>query len=145
MQLQPSRLLATILIIVHVAALCMMLTLGLGAWIIAGAALLLVFSACATISRHALLRQPQSIVRLELTDRDHLRLQTHAGAWHTGRILGSSTVAPWLTVLNVRRHGQRWPLHVVLMTDSLDPAAFRRLRVWLRWGPRAEPRDVAAS
>ncbi len=144
-QLQPSRLLATILIIVHTSALCMMLTLAIGSWPIAGAALLLMFSAYATISRHALLRQPKSIVRLELTDRERIRLQTHAGIWHSGRILGSSTVDPWLTILNIRRDDQRWPAHVVLMGDSLDPAAFRRLRVWLRWGPRAEPDDAVTS
>ena len=143
MQLRPSRLLATILIIVHIAALCMMLTLAIASWLVAGTALLLMLSAYVTISRHALLRQSQSIVRLELTDREHVRLQTRAGAWYSGRILGSSTVAPWLTVLNIRRDGQRWPAHVVLMGDSLDPAAFRRLRVWLRWGPRAEVDDAA--
>lgn len=145
LQLQPSRLLAATLIIAHVTALCMMLTLPLDAGLLAGAALLMVFSACFSISRHALLRHSRSVVRLELTDRDHLRLQTRAGAWYSGRILGSSTVAPWLTVLNVRRDGQRWPLHVVLMTDSLNPAAFRHLRVWLRWGPRAEPGDATAT
>ncbi len=142
-QLQPSRRLAIVLIAAHIAALCAVLTLAAGAWLIAGAALLLMFSAYATISRHALLRQPASIVRLELTDREHVRLQTHAGAWYCGCILGSSTVTPWLTVLNIRRDDQRWPAHVVLLGDSLDPAAFRRLRVWLRWGPRAEPDDAA--
>ncbi len=143
-QLQPSRRLAITLIIVHIAALCMLLTLAIDSWLIAGAALLLMFSAYTTISRHALLRQPGSIVCLELTDRDHIHLQSHAGVWHSGRILGSSTVAPWLTVLNIRRNDRRWPVHVVLMGDSLDPAAYRRLRVWLRWGPRA-PADAAAN
>ena len=143
MQLRPSRLLATILTIMHIAALCMMLTLAIASWLVAGTALLLMLSAYVTISRHALLRQSHSIVRLELTDREHVRLQTHAGSWYSGRILGSSTVAPWLTVLNIRRDGQRWPSHVVLMSDSLDPAAFRRLRVWLRWGPRTEADDAA--
>lgn len=121
----------------------MMLTLAIGAWLMAGTALLLMISAHATISRHALLRQPGSIVRLELTDRERIRLQTQVGAWYSGRILGSSTVDPWLTVLNIRRDDQRWPAHVVLMSDSLDPAVFRRLRVWLRWGPRATPDDAA--
>ncbi len=142
-QLQPSRLLAAILTAVHLAVWCLVLTLAVASWLVAGTALLLMLSAYVTISRHALLRQSQSIVCLELTDREHVRLQTHAGAWHSGCILGSSTVAPWLTVLNIRRDDQRWPAHVVLMGDSLDPAAFRRLRVWLRWGPRAEADDAA--
>lgn len=145
MQLQPSRLLAAILIIAHVTALCLLLTLPLDAGLLAGATLLLVFSADFSISRHALLRHARSVVRLELTDREHLRWQTRAGSWQSGRILGSSTVAPWLTVLNVRCDGRRWPLHVVLLTDSLDAAAFRRLRVWLRWGPRTEAGDATAT
>ncbi len=143
-ELQPSRLLVAILIAVHVAAMCMLLTLAMDARLLAGTALLLMLSARAAILRHALLRRPGSIVRLELADREHIRLQTRAGAWHSGRILGSSTVDPWLTVLNIRRDDRRWPAHVVLMSDSLDPAVFRRLRVWLRWGPRAAP-DVAET
>ncbi len=120
-----------------------MLTLDISAGLITGAAVLLLLSAGTTISRYALLRHSRSVVRLELTDREQVRWQTRVGSWHTGLILGSSTVAPWLTVLNIRCDGQRWPIHVALMSDSLDPAAFRRLRVWLRWGPRVATGDAA--
>lgn len=122
-----------------------MLALPVSSWLIAGSTLFLIFSAYSAISHHALLRQSGSIVRLELNDRVHIRLQTRAGHWLTGQILGSSTVAPWLTVLNIRREDQRWAAHVVLMADSLDPAVFRHLRVWLRWGPLTQSDAVMNS
>jgi toxin CptA len=47
--------------------------------------------------------------------------------------LGTTYVTPYLTVLNLRGHGERGARHVTLLPDSLHAEDFRKLRVWLRW------------
>ena len=76
----------------------------------------------------------------------HLRVQTLdlvcrpdgglALAGPTGRrpvtLEGSAQPASWLTVICMRdRRGRREAL--IITPDRVDAAAFRRLRVWLRW------------
>jgi len=59
--------------------------------------------------------------------------QTLAGVWHEAVLLGSSFVAPHLTVLNLKPAGGRLAKHLVILPDAIDAEDFRRLRVWLKW------------
>lgn len=59
-----------------------------------------------------------------LTRADGLR----AAAW----LLPESYVSPWLVILRFRGRGVGWRPVLVLLSDSLDPDTFRRLRVRLR-------------
>jgi len=140
-ELKPTRVLAWLLGAAHLGALLLLATLPVAWWAIAVAAVLLVLSAALTISRHALRRGDHAITALEFTDRERLRVRTGAGVWHDGRLLGTSTVGAALAVLNIRLDG-RGMLHVVVTGDGIEDNDFRRLRVWLRWGPRPAGTDA---
>jgi toxin CptA len=143
MTLQPSRRLAAILIVAHAATGGLLLTLSLPSWVTVAVAVLLLVSAAYFVQRHALLRGPKAITALAFSDRETIRVTLRDGSAHAGRVLGSSTVGATLTVLNLALDGRRWPVHVVLLGDSLAVEDFRRLRVWLRWGPRPPDEEPA--
>ena len=67
-----------------------------------------------------------------------LRLHIRKDGWREGELLGSSYVSSFLTVINVRLPGERRMRSVVLLPDTIGAEDYRRLRVWLRWRPRAE-------
>jgi hypothetical protein len=50
-----------------------------------------------------------------------------------GRVCDGSFVAPWLTIIRWRPHGARFDRTVVVLPDMLGAAAFRTLRVRLKW------------
>lgn len=140
-ELLPSRRLAWLLGAAHLGALLLLATLPVAWWAAAVAAVLLVMSAVLTISRHALRRGELAATALEFTDREQLKVRTGDGAWHGGRLLGTSTVGPGLAVLNIRLD-ERGTRHVVIIGDGVEADDFRRLRVWLRWGPRPAGTDT---
>jgi toxin CptA len=80
--------------------------------------------------RHGM--QPR-IVALRVNVKGEFFIQQRDGDWLQAVLLGTSFVAPYLTVLNLRLSNKRWPQHVVLMPDTVPADAFRRLRVWLKW------------
>ena len=49
------------------------------------------------------------------------------------QVLGTTYVAPWLTVLNLRANGATLARHVLVVPDNADRESFRQLRVVLRW------------
>ena len=143
MELRPSRRLALILGCAHLGALLVLAILPLALWLQTGGAVLLLLSAVHAIRRHAFRRGHNAVVALHCIDREQLRIRMHDGIWHSGRVLGSSTVGTSLTLLNIALHGRRLPVHVILPVDSLAADDFRRLRVWLRWGPQAPAEEAA--
>lgn len=143
MELRPSRQLALVLGSAHLSALLVLALLPLALWLQASGAVVLLLSAAHAIRHHALRRGRHAAVALHFTDREQLRVRMRDGSWHAGRVLGSSTVGASLTLLNIALDGRRLPVHVILPVDSLAADDFRRLRVWLRWGPRAVDDPVA--
>ncbi len=144
MELRPSRQLAWILGGAHLGALLVVALLPLAFWLQACAAAALLLSATRAIRHHAWHRGRGAVTALHCIDRERLRVRMHDGTWHAGRVLGSSTVGTSLTLLNIALDGRRLPVHVVLPGDSLAAEDFRRLRVWLRWGPRPPAEDPVA-
>lgn len=134
--LQSSRRLAAVLIAAHAAVAGLLPLLPLPAWALSGMVLLLTANAAHAVAHHALRRGRRAVTALDFSDREQVHVGWRDGSWRTGRILGTSTVGATLTVLNIALAGRRLPLHVVVPGDSLAADDFRRLRVWLRWGPR---------
>lgn len=134
--LQSSRRLAAVLIAAHAAVAGLLPLLPLPAWALSGMVLLLTANAAHAVAHHALRRGRRAVTALDFGDREQVHVGWRDGSWRTGRILGTSTVGATLTVLNIALAGRRLPLHVVVPGDSLAADDFRRLRVWLRWGPR---------
>lgn len=133
-ELQPSRHLAWLLGAVHCGALVVLAVMPLPAWVWVISSALIIASALLTISRQALRRGAKTVQALEFSDREALRARIGDGTWHGGRLLGSSTVGAGLTVLNLRID-TLGTTHVVITGDDISNDDFRRLRVWLRWGP----------
>ncbi len=133
-ELGPSRRLALLLAAAHLAAATVLVWLPLLSWMIAGLLLLLSGSAVLAIRRHALRRGPGAVRTLEFSDRERLRLRDAQGQWHTARLLGSSTAGAGCAVLNLQTE-HAGVFHVVILGDGIESEDWRRLRVWLRWGP----------
>jgi toxin CptA len=129
----PSRRLALLLCLVHAAAVgaCLVVTMPA----LATAALIVFIGVSCAVSVYgpALLRSPGAVVALEAKDDGALSFQTRRGEWYQGTLLGSSFVAPYLAVLNLRCESSRRIHHVVILPDSAATEAFRQLRIWMRW------------
>lgn len=141
-ELKPSLRLALLLGGVHLCMLALVATLPLAPWIRWCGTAVLLLSAVVTVFGHALRRSGQSVTALAFIDRTQLHVRTANGVWHQGRVLGTSTVGAALTVLNLQLDHRWRAVHVVIPADSLGTDDFRRLRVWLRWGPQASLDDA---
>ena len=131
--LRPSRMLAAILVMAHCAAIILILLIGIPQWLQTGAIGILVASLAFYVRQVALLRSSSAVVAVEIASDDAFSVQTRRGDWLGCDVLGSTYVAPLLTVLNLRELENNSVRHVVILPDSLDAEDFRRLRVWLRW------------
>jgi toxin CptA len=128
----PSRTLAAVLGIAHIAALVVTVVVALATWVKLLIAMALVTSGTRSILRLALQRGSSAIVELEVEAGGRISCRTRDGPWREGQILSSSFVSPWLTVLNLRVAAVR-ARHLVIVPDNVEKDAFRRIRVLLRW------------
>ncbi len=140
--LRPAYRLALVLAAVHAALGGLLLSMPLPGGLLAVLMAGLLASAVHGVWQQALRCGPRAITCLRFRNREQLAIGRRDGSWQSGRILGSSTAGTLLTVLNIRLERQRWPVHVVVTGDSLDNDGFRRLRVWLRWGPAPEEQVI---
>jgi toxin CptA len=155
-RLKPSVRLAIILCVAHFAAIGLMWPLSMPiAAKLAGSALL-ASSLILYLRHHVAKRSPRSVLGFELTDDMTCILETKEGSIACA-ILGSTFVAPYLTVLELkpmesqeestgssvtkltgwrgwRRYRRKHaPLSLVILPDAIDTETFRQLRVLLRW------------
>jgi toxin CptA len=122
--LKPSRALIAALSAMHLLAIAAVWVLS---WPIATSFTVLVLVSFTWCWRR------KWAVTLKINVKGELLLQQD-GDWLEVKVLASSLVLPYLTVLNLKLPGRRWPLNIVLLPDSLDAQDYRKLRVWLRWG-----------
>lgn len=74
-------------------------------------------------------REREAISELRLRPAgDATQAWQHVQRWET------ALLTPWLVLLRVQPPGARRARTLAILPDSLPPEAFRRLRVWLRWG-----------
>lgn len=133
-ELEPSRCLAWLLGLVHLAGVLVVAVLELSLWVSIPLALALVAHGAGQVMRAALLLAEDSVVAVEFGHSSEVPFRTRSGIWHAGQLLGSSYVSPELTILNLKLVGAHGVRHVVICADAVDPEDLRRLRVWLRWG-----------
>ena len=123
---------------------------------LAGSAMLVV-SLVFYLRRYALLRSPGSVMSIELSEEMICTLETRRGDRIVCTLLGSSFVAPYLTLLELKplKHQEsmklpshsgrprRWLLarSIVILPDAIDTEQFRQLRVLLRWKWK-DPKDL---
>ena len=128
--LRPSRLLAGFLLLSHTLALFFCLTLPLSPQLLSGSLLLVCCSLSwnwySHLSTHNTSRLKQVISK---SDGSWLLID-HADNLYPARLLPSTTVFSYLTILNFS-YGAFNRLHVVLFPDSVEADQMRRLRVRL--------------
>ena len=132
--IKPSRRLALVLCAAHAAAAGAVLIVEFPIWLKIVLVPIIGASCGVYLYGSALLRSSRAVVGLEISDDGALSFQTRRGEWREGRLLGSSFVSPYLTILNIGTEGKFFARHVVIMPDCVDAEDFRRLRVRLRWG-----------
>jgi toxin CptA len=129
-QLRPSRTLAAALAVGH------LLALGAAATGLPGAAAsLVVLGLGLSLFHHlrlAMHRSALAVAALTLSADGRCAVADPAGAWLPAELTHSAVPAAWLAVLGARDNAGRSRTAVIL-PDAVDPEAFRRLRVWLRW------------
>ena len=90
--------------------------------------------------RVVLHRAGTAIVAVEFAVDGRLAVAGPDGEWRDARVVAAAVPASWLAVF-VARDSTRATRAAVVVADSVDREAFRRLRVWLRWGlpPAGQP------
>lgn len=140
--LRPSPSLAALLLAAAGAAAGLVWLLPWGMWVRLGLIVAIAVAVHGALARHARLRGAAAVVALELAADGSFSVRLGDGGWRPAVVAGSSTVTPWLTVLNLRLAGRQRGTSVVILPDRLGTQEFRRLRVWLRW---ASQRSTAVS
>lgn len=151
--LKSSRILGAVLGFAHFVAIVLLWPLMMPpSFKLTGSALLII-SLVFYLRRYALLRSPDSVSSLEVTNEMACLLNTRDGGQIACALLGSSFVAPYLAVLDLnplkidktdaspRQSSRYFSRSVVILPDGINPEEFRQLRVLLRWKWR-NVRDV---
>ena len=142
--LKPSRTLGVVIGFAHFMAIVLLWPLMMPPSVKLTGSALLVISLVFYLRRYALLRSPDSVSSLEVTDEMVCTLNTRKGGQIACALLGSSFVAPYLTVLDLNplkidktdaspRQLSRYSRSIVILPDGINPEEFRQLRVLLRW------------
>jgi toxin CptA len=151
LQLKPSMRLAVILSLAHFSAIGLLWPLMLPITVKLIGSAILVLSLFFYLRHYALLRSPESVIGLELLEEMTCILELRCGERISCTLLGSSFVAPYLIVLELKLQELREPPHslvssvspkplrrffsrsIVILPDGIDIEEFRQLRVLLRW------------
>ena len=88
--------------------------------------------------QHAWRMLPWSCVGLDISNKNALTLVRKDGQKTTVTVLPSTTVTPYLTVINCHIVGANFMQrlfnpNIVIFADAIDAEQYRQLRVWLRW------------
>lgn len=84
------------------------------------------------------LRMGHSCVAFRLEDREEIVLLLRSGRHLSCRVSSDSVVTPYVVILNVIPSEQRRGRSLVILPDAMGVDSFRRLRVALRWGDKAD-------
>ena len=142
-RLKPSKRLAVILSLAHFTAIGLLWPLALPVTVKFAGSVLLAGSLVLYVRYFALLTSSGSVRSLKLgldaADVMICMIETGRGDHMACALLGSSFVAPYLTILELKPLGfqnfwQRFSHRsVVILPDGIDEEEFRQLRVLLRW------------
>lgn len=133
LKLRPSHTLIFLLATAHLLSLVVVWILPLTTSIQIAGSLLLGANLSFHLRRVCFLAATGSICKLRLDPECSCSYQTRNGTWQDARLLGSSMVTPWLSVLNIRPEKSWLARHIVIFPDSADAESLRKLRVLLRW------------
>lgn len=146
LKLGASRRLALLLLVIMLMALASVLTLAwLMPWpwwwrffaVMMACPVLLVLGWQA-LRRHAWRQADDAVLLLALDREGAYHLTLRDGRQLAVRLQHDSVVFASLSLLNFRLAQGKGKITCLILPDAVDADAFRRLRVWLRWGPLEE-------
>jgi toxin CptA len=144
--LKPSRQLAVLLVIAHVAAVAVVWSLELPLWMHIGLKLTIAASLGLALLKNGWFGYGRAAVALRIEpagksgEPDAIEVRLRNGKTVRGCVVDGSFVAPYLTVVRYRAAGARrfsMDKSILILPDSLDREIFRMLRVRLKWGRAA--------
>jgi len=127
--LQPSRLLFALLVIMFSGALFLLCLLPWPIYLLTLFSLLLIVSFFVVLEQHVLRRGRHRLKSVMQDSSGQWWLQKQSGEKLSVQLEDDSYLHSWLVVLNFKNIKRRYS--VVLMQDSLECSVFRRLRVRL--------------
>lgn len=133
LSLKPSRQLAAGLTLGHLAAAGCVAIVPIPLWLKLLLGVMLAASLMQSLMREAWRIRPSSIVELQCEREGGVLVKTRSGKELTARVLGSSFVASYLTIVLLKPAASRRVRALVILPDAAEPALFRQLRVWLKW------------
>jgi len=138
---KSSKVLAALLLFMHFLSLLLAWLMPLPFWFKLLISPALLASGAFYVKRDALLTAPDSTIALQVHSDCQCEIQNRQGEWVDAELLGTSFVAPYLTVLNFKIAGKRLAKHVVIFPDAVNSEHFRQLRVLLKWKCNRFPRE----
>ncbi|MDP1681654.1 MAG: hypothetical protein Q8L39_07750 [Burkholderiales bacterium] len=145
LSLKSSRQLAAGLALEHLAAAGCVAIVPLPFWLKILLSVILAASLIQSLTREAWRMWPSSIVELQCEREGGVLIKTRSGKEFEVRVLGSSFVTSYLTIVLLKPNASRRVRTVLILPDALEPELFRQLRVWLKWrvGRGVEPEASA--
>jgi hypothetical protein len=137
-KLRPSRFLALLFVFLVALALVSLWLLPLLTSELLALTALVMFWSGYCILLNANLRMGHSCVAFRLEDQEEIVLVLRDGRHLSGRLSPDSLVTPYIVILNVVLNEQRRVRSLLVLPDAIGVESFRRLRVALRWGERAD-------
>jgi len=131
--LKSSRYLTAGLTLGHLAAIGCVAIVPIPLWLKLLLGVLLAASLVQSLTREAWRIRSSSIIELQCEREGGALFKTRSGNEYEVRVLGSSFVASYLTIVLLKPNTSRRIRAVVILPDALEPELFRQLRVWLKW------------
>lgn len=143
--LGASRWLALVLVIGHISAALCVLNVPLPAWLKISLYAVLTASLAHSLTRDVWRKRGNSIVELHCNRDGGAIITMRNGVESAARVLGSSFVTAYLTIVLLKLDSEWRVRAVVILPDAVQPERFRQLRVWLKWrvGQGVEPEASA--
>lgn len=130
--LQPSRYFMWLLLLIHIGAMLLILSLPLKWWANLLIALILLVSLIYHIEKHVYHRLAKAIKSLTYVNKEGWRLTQRNGVQLSATLLGDSVITRHLLILNFKIQLQNKTVgkrSIVIFNDSMDEIGFRQLRL----------------
>ncbi len=133
LELRPSRLLAVLLCLLHLAALLGLIPLPLPFWLKLLLAGVIAAAGIASLRDKALRISSISVRELILKADGTVEGTLEDGSRFEAKVSRHSVLWPWLIVMLLERPGSSPPHSLIVLPDCLAAGELRALRSWLRW------------
>lgn len=137
-KLRSSRFLVLVIAFLGLATLLSLWLLPLPPWVLLPLMAGVLCWAGYCLLLDAKLRMGRSCVAFRLDGREEIVLVLRRGSHLPGRVLPYSLVTPYLVILGIMQDEHSGRRNILIMPDAMNAESFRRLRIALRWGDKAD-------